>query len=759
MATKIKNLLANILRWGLISLAFVLPFVVTPSTIYPFVFGKTLFFQSVTEILLALFIILLLLAPEYRPRWDLFTGLVLSYFGIMILTSFLGVDFYRSLWGTEERGLGLFTQLHFVVFFVMLRSLFREECDRERLLFFTIISGILLSAIALLRLKGILIFDVDLGLRLSSTLANPIFFASVLLIYFVFAVYLAAKKKGIMARGFYGLSAIGFFLMLISTQTRGAVLALGVGAIFFIISSSLNSSSKIARSILAALLVLLAIFISVFWLNRESQFVQHIPILNRFSNLTDTTASTRVLAWKVALKAWKEHPLLGWGPENFHIAFNKYYNPRLLEFSYYETWWDRPHNMVLEVLLHTGLIGLIVYLSIFVYAIAWLIKRRTIFDRILATGFLIYFTQNLFVFDTPSSLSLFMIMLSGIGLKPEVRSLQLKEKLPTFNSQLSTLRLPTRIVFPIILLTLGLSGLVVWKYNWQPFVASSAMLSATLHAADTSDVESIDKFRKALLLPTPYKEETIIQVAQITNGILSKKSVSSEKFPELFSFAEQEIRVNIERHPNHVYYHFMLGRLYTEALNYKSGYENEAEAAFARAIELSPQRQQVHFGLAKLYVNLDRKDEAIKIYKRALEFAPKVGEAHWFYAVLLQEKGEIEAAKKEMIEAALLGYTPPRLEERLFFARLMATVKNYPKVADYLESALRIEPQNADLWAQLAVAYREYARAEYEIGETSKGDTYVEWSRDDAKRAAELDPTFSVESKIFIEMLDKEFKK
>lgn len=753
MNINIKNSLIHILRWGIIAVAFILPLVVTPRTIYPFVFGKTLFFQSVTEILLSLFIILLLLAPEYRPRWDLFTGLVLSYFGIMILASIVGVDFYRSLWGTEERGLGLFTQLHFAAFFVMLKSLFKEERDRRRLLSFAVISGILLSAIALLRLKGILIFDVDLGLRLSSTLANPIFFASVLLIYFVFAVYLAAKKKGIIARVFYALSAIGFFLMLISTQTRGAILALGVGAVFFIIFSAFISSSKIARSILAALLALFALLIIIFWFNRESQFVQHIPILNRFSSLTDTTASTRVLAWGVALRAWREHPFLGWGLENFHIAFNKYYNPRLLEFSYYETWWDRPHNMVLEVLLHTGLLGLTVYISIFIYAIVWLIKKKTISDRILATGFLIYFTQNLFVFDTPSSLSLFMIMLSFVTPRaPSALNLQPETKVAIISKKKFFLT-------GIFLVFIAVSALTVWKFNWQPFVASSAMLSATLHASEKSDVESMELFRKALMLPTPYKEETRVQVAQITNGILSKKTIPLEKFPEFFSFAEREIKANIARHPRHTYYNFMLGRLYTEALNYDLSYAQLAEESFARAIELSPLRQQIQFGLAKLFVDLDRHDEAIKIYKRALEFAPKVGEAHWFYAVLLQDKGEIEAAKKEMIEAALLGYTPPRLEERLLFARLMATVKNYPKVANYLESALRIEPQNADLWAQLAVAYREYARAMYEIGETSSGDTYVEWSRDDAKRAAELDPTFAAESKIFIEMLDKEFKK
>lgn len=747
-----EKIIVNILRAALLAVVFVLPFVVTPQTIYPFVFGKTLFFQSAIEILFALFVVIAILKPEHRPRLDVLNVLVLGYFGILALATALGVDFYRSLWGTEERGLGLFTQLHFAAFFIMIRSLFNGERLREHLLSVSVLAGIGLSAVALLRLKGILIFGVDLGLRLSSTLANPLFFASVLVFCLSFSLYLAAAKRGII-RAVYAIAAILFLVMIIATQTRGAIVALGAGAVFFILSSFVSVSSRRIRASFLALLVLMAAVIALFWINRESQFVKHTPILSRFSALADTTASTRLIAWKIAFNAFRERPVLGWGPENFHIAFNKYYEPKLLEFGYYETWWDRPHNMALEVLVHSGMIGLAVYLSIFSYSVLGLIRRKTVRDRILAAGLIVYFVQNLFVFDTPSSLLLFMIMLSFVsgggassGQKTEDASRE-ERKINLF------------FVLGAAVLSLSLAGFMVWKYNWKAFAASKRMLGAALYAADTSDVESMKFFKLALAMPTQYKEETVLQISQITNGIFSKKTIPPERFNELFSFAETAIKANIARHPRHAYYHFMLGRLYTEALNYDNSYGQKGEESFRRALELSPKRQQIWFGLAKLYLNLGRADEATAIYKKAIELAPRIGEAHWFYGVMLRDKGELEEAKKEMVEAANLGYIPPGLEERLFFARLMATEKNYPRVADYLESALQIEPKRADLWAQLAVAYKEYARLMYKEGKDSAGDKYIGWARDYAKKAAVLDPSFAAESQAFLDILDKEFKK
>ena len=753
MIKKNQNLILKVLKCGLLFVIFFLPFAVTPWTIYPFVFGKTLFFQSAIELLLAFYIVLLIISPVHRPRFDTLTVIVLAYFGIIFLASIFGIDFLHSFWGTEERGMGLFTQLHFLVFFLMLRSVFNEEKHRNRAFIVAVISGLLLSIVALLRLRGVLLFGVDLGFRLSGTLANPLFFAAILIFYLFFSLYFVLRVNRLPLKIFYASAAVGFFAMILATQSRGALIASMAGVVFFLIVSALKSLDRRVRIAAGATLASLTVLGAVIWVTPDVNIWKKVTVIRRLQNIRDTTGSTRLMAWNIAFKAFREKPILGWGNENFNIAFSKYYDPGLLKYGYQETWWDRPHNIILEILVNSGVIGLISYGVILVYAASRFLRQgRT--AVMLCAGLVAYFIQNLFVFDTPSSLLLFYLLLSGVDVKLEDRSLKLEEH----KSQITNYKLQTNskslIPYYLFLIPVELvaAGLMIYKLNWQPMVASAAMLQAAVYAADYSDVRSIALFRAALTIPTPYKEETRLQVGQIITGILSKQSIPPEKFREFFDFAEQEIKANITLHPKMAYYHFMLGRLYTESLNYDNSYADAVVPAFTRALELSPNRQQILFGLAKFFFDQGRIDEAGEIYRKAIEAEPQVGEAHWFYAAVLMQQGKKELAEKEMIEAANLGHMPPQAEEQLLFARLMAREKNYHRVVDYLEAVLRSQPNRVDLLAQVAVAYKEVAKKEVIVNVKLAKD-YVAKARRAATRAAELDQSFAAEAEIFLKSL------
>ena len=100
----------------------------------------------------------------------------------------------------------------------------------------------------------------------------------------------------------------------------------------------------------------------------------------------------------MAIKGFKERPILGWGQENFNIVFNKHYNPLMDQ----EQWFDRTHNIILDWLIAAGILGALSYLSLFV-AVLVLIWRRgtfTFVEKSILTGlFAAYFFHNMFVFD------------------------------------------------------------------------------------------------------------------------------------------------------------------------------------------------------------------------------------------------------------------------------------------------------------------------------------------------------------------------
>ncbi len=121
------------------------------------------------------------------------------------------------------------------------------------------------------------------------------------------------------------------------------------------------------------------------------------------------------MIWGMALEGFKEHPILGWGQENFNFVFNKYYNPGMYA---QEPWFDRAHNVFFDWLIVGGILGLLAYLSLFATAIyllwfrigTWSVTSKSILTGLLAG----YFFQNLFVFDNLISYIMFFSVIGYI---------------------------------------------------------------------------------------------------------------------------------------------------------------------------------------------------------------------------------------------------------------------------------------------------------------------------------------------------------
>src|SRR5690606_16967333 len=100
--------------------------------------------------------------------------------------------------------------------------------------------------------------------------------------------------------------------------------------------------------------------------------------------------------------------------------YNKHYDPR----NFNAQWFDRSHNFILEWLVTGGFLGLIVYLSIFVWCAWYLLFRPmlnkadnsfTVMERGVLLGILVaYLTQSLVTFDTVISYIFLAISLALI---------------------------------------------------------------------------------------------------------------------------------------------------------------------------------------------------------------------------------------------------------------------------------------------------------------------------------------------------------
>lgn len=753
-----ESTVSSIVRFGLYVFIAVLPFIVTPWTTNPFMFGKMLFLQTAVIILLSFYLPLAFAVPKYRPRFTPLTLILSLYLLVLALAAIFGVDPRRSFWGTEERGTGLVTLLHFGAFFIMMGAMFKDWNAWRRILRVAVFSGLALSFVALSRLWGVKLFGADLGFRLSGTIGNASFFAAVLIFEILFALILAVREKQLSPRIFFGIVALGQFLMLFLTKTRGAIIGFLSGFIIFIFLLAWKSGRRARAGAVLALLVLIlaGIFLRV---NRDSQWLRSVPPLRKMAQISikDTTARTRLISWESAYMAFRAHPLLGWGSDNFNLAFNRFYNPELLAYGRGETWSDRPHNVLLEVTAGAGIIGLIAYLAIFAVTGALLLRKN--FGKwesaLLIAGIGAYLVQNLFVFDTPSSLLFFLITLALVDAISKMGELTRKKQADTkAYKEVSDLRKNRAMGAKVLFFALPMALVIVWKIDVQPMRASSALSNAMAAASDQNPNQSLPFFSNALAMPSPYKTEARTEFAKVVTRMIINGNIKKEDLGNIVSRAVEELNLAIKEHPRDVYPHLLLGRLYSEAVPFDTSYAPRASVTLEKALEFSPNRQEILFGMARLAIIQGDLEKAKEIYALTIELEPRVGEAHAYYAALLNDTGEKEESKKEMAQAARLGYVPRNLDEALLLARAAFREGDLLWVVVNFKNAVAFAPDRADLYAQLAAAESEYLKI---LTNPTHIETAIREAREAVKKAVELDPSYQKEAEQFIKDLEKNY--
>ena len=121
-----SNVLLKLIKFGIGFILFI-PLYIGGSFFFPFIFPKIWLFQLVIEIILFFYIILAISDNRYRPKLNLVTYALAALSIILIITSFTGVDAYRSFWGNTERMSGILAWFHFFAFAVILSGVLKTE--------------------------------------------------------------------------------------------------------------------------------------------------------------------------------------------------------------------------------------------------------------------------------------------------------------------------------------------------------------------------------------------------------------------------------------------------------------------------------------------------------------------------------------------------------------------------------------------------------------------------------------------------------
>ncbi len=630
--------LNKILKWtalGGIFSVFIIPFIVPSGLFFPFITGKGFLFRCLTEVAFAAWLVLAMRDASVRPRKSWLLWAFVAFAGVIAVADIFGANPWKSFWSNFERMEGYITIIHLFLYFLVASSLLATERLWQRFFEFSIWSSLFISVYSIFQLAGKLVINQG-GVRVDATFGNATYLAIYLVFNIFFALVMIAKDRAVWKKWAYSLIAFLHVVILYHTATRGAILGLigGLllsGLLIAFFDRGERRLRVVAGSIVGAVVLLVIGFVGV----RHASFVTSSPVLSRFASISwnETKTQARAYIWPMAIEGWKEHPILGWGQENFNYIFNKNYDPRMYA---QEQWFDHAHNTVLDWLVAGGLLGLLAYLSLF-GAAGYLIWRRSVdmsfTEKALLTGLgAAYFFHNLFVFDNLVSYILFASVLAYVQWKSTRLEKPLAAEVDAADDS------DVRMLGPLVLIALVFC---LYFFNWRGYATNKALISALVaNGQGTSQAQAtLAGFQKALSygsLGTPEVVERIVEGTKSVN-VAEVPFEVRQKYAEM---AKKAIDEQVARFPGDARYETFAGAFYAVY-----GQNADAEKHFLTALSLSPKKQSLLFQVGSFYVGAKQFDKALALFKQAYDLDHTYADAANYYALALLYAGKEDESR------------------------------------------------------------------------------------------------------------------
>jgi Flp pilus assembly protein TadD len=592
---------------------------------------------------------------------------------------------------------------------------------------------------------------------LSVGLALPPLAAFALLLHALSLLWFFKRESMRLGSAFLAILGLYFLFWAYQSQTRFAVIGFAGSLVILCFLYILAGGSRKAKWLAAASIALALMVPSAFYLGRNSSWIRGRPALARLTSVSFATAAPRLMAWKAGVLGMLDRPVLGWGLENYKNAFDLHFPPELFTSLGSEGWYDRAHNVVIDLGVTTGALGLAAFSALYGLAMAALIRTwlrtKDPTDSILVAALLLaYLIQNLFSFDTVNTNGVVFLLLAY------VTWLCAPDRLPggpANHPHSERARVPWQGW-----LAIGLSGLMITGSYWylvkRPWDSNRLLARAIASSRTRSPSGSpryvlrediADMYRQAGALETTGRNEVRERFASYASGLAQDPGIPLRERARMVRKAVDLLEESIREEPADARH-----KMYAVSLiNRSLGVLAESEPALARkmadkalvlsqqAEELSPTRPQVYIERAKTLVWAGRTAEAIAALERVVGLSPWVKEPHIDLVTLCISSGRYDEAAREWSNARRLSGLMARADyDRVI--RSYTSKKRLGSIASLYLEQIEKTPDDPDLLMRLAATYRD-------MGET-------ESARQTAMKAASLSPNVAATLRTFMQSLE-----
>ena len=708
MEAKILKLIIKIL---LISVVAITPFFKIDSLYFPYISGRVYLFRALVMLVFFFWIWLMLKDPSTRLRASFKNILVIAlvlFFSAQIFVSFFGVDPVFSFFSGISRADGVLEYGFWVLYLLLIISVFKEKRDWQIFFSVFIIVSFLLSVFAWLG------YPPEQELY-GNFFGNPAYFSGFLIFSIGFSLLAFERKYFYPNRFHYFLPilAVFFSITLIFTQIRGAFIGLAAGIFLFSFLSILFLRRENKKLAFVCGIVLLLCLVSVIFLfsARETNFVKNNYSLSRLTEIANfqkaSSAKERLLVWQIALKAFQERPIFGFGPENFSAAVNKYYDHWLGE---RETWFDRAHNVPLEILATGGLVLFSFYLfwlTAAVYLIFKISRQRKILSFILAGVLTAYIWQGFFLFD---------VFAIYFGLFPFLGFLVFQyNSLYGVNTGKKEIERKNNY-WPFILIAVALFVLsAIYASVFLPWRANNAVWQFYGFTEAGFYREAKPFLEKSFSVKSPYtywqvRKEAGWQFLSILEDKVGETITLQDRqaIEALYDFIVSESERFIENNPYEPQMYYVLGKIYQAGFE-KLGRNDlvKAETVLKKALDFSDLRKEYFDELGRVLLMQGKFEEAEQLlqdYLKRVDFHvyyPYLTLGHFYF-----EAEKYEQAFEQYEKAKQADYDFCRIPAE--YSRYMFSAEKkgeYRKIVEMAKKYLDKQGPDAATFFNIAVGY------------------------------------------------------
>lgn len=728
-----KNIFGWVYKTGFY-LILALPILIIPPYFFPADWGKSIVFRSILSILLFLFVYSRLRNnQEFSTRSgqllfkNSITWTFVAYFIVFILASIFSVDPSFSFWGSPQRGGGFITFAFCFAYAILVFMFFRNNGWQpsqspsgneagKRAWIFSIFIGILVSGLALIQYFGLFSKIFVPNGQPPSTMGNPIVLAIYLLLLSFPALSLAITEKNIKLKIFYIISLAIFLFTILISSTRAAYLGIFAGAVYFLLFYP--KKMKAIKMCLSTLLLI--IFLTVAYANIHPQLPKILQnkftegIVNQLS-IKNALNDERFKAWQIMVKAIEDKPILGWGPENLQIGFDKKYDSKITP----TPWWDRAHNILLNAGVEAGILGIIAQIVLFIVLLWQLHKVKTVEALGLQASIIGYLVAEFFSLDT---LSIYLVLFFIIGYTLYLTSL---EKNPQKSVEIG---INPRIINPwiksvIMLMSVLALIIFIFQYNLIPLQINGDINKAITLSEQKNCAGALDLMNKNLLKHSFLDSYVRMEYIEI-------EKTCSEFYPDnMLEYTNKALEVlneAVKTQPLYTRYWVNMGELATTLVDIeedpikKEELVKQANYYFAKALELAPLHQEIFTGLTELEIALGDYVKAKDYAQKCIDINPDIGDCYFYMALSeiyvrdssnakinlqkAQDMGvNVASGKKLFLISNAYGSIPDYQNMAIFLEKLVATTADYEAII--IKNNLKANPTIVQYHSTLAFLY------------------------------------------------------